>query len=125
MVISAKSDAVRSIYEKQIESAAEELANTEGELVSESDLAIPYRNALDKALKLVKSPCEVWTEVDVIEKHRLYFFLFEQKIPYSIKDGYRNDKIPCAVRLFEEFASANTIDVEMGVSKPRAGEVGR
>jgi site-specific DNA recombinase len=125
MVISAKSESLRKVYESQLEKAVDELEGFDSESVSRSDLNIPYRNALSKAMRLVESPYEIWSQVDVLEKQRLFYFLFKTKIPYSHNDGYRNDKITCAVRLFEAFAGANTIDVEMGVLKPRVSTVNK
>ena len=82
--------------------------------IANTDLAIPYRTALSKAVKLLKSPYVIWFSLDVIEQHRLFYFIFEEKLSYNQESGYRTDKIPCAVRLFEEFTTSETHDVEMG-----------
>ena len=84
----------------------------------ENDFNVPYRTSLEKSTKLLKSPYKYWVSVDVLEKQRLFFFIFDQKIPYSKIEGYRTDRISMSVRLFEEFACANPYDVEMGGSEP-------
>ena len=48
------------------------------------------------------------------EAQKLFHFIFLDKLPYSKKTGYRTDNLPSATRLFEEFVSTNSQDVEMG-----------
>lgn len=121
LIIGAKSEVAKRAYESQLEGVAIELEGLGGTEVGELDLSdssVPYRTALDKATGLLKSPYEIWNSVDVLEKHRLYFFIFEEKLAYSKKEGYRTDNLPSAVRLFEEFACTNSHDVEMGGIEP-------
>ena len=113
-----KSETVREAYEKQIEDLSPILKQMEGEQPKEPDFNIPYRTALDKSSALLKSPYKYWESVDVVEKQRMFFFIFDEKLPYSKTEGYRTDKIPCATRLFEEFVSTDPLDVEMGGSEP-------
>lgn len=114
MILNAKSEKIIQIYEKQIEKLAEELEETNKDIpFEEKDLNIPYTTALDKVYGLLKSPYKIWESVDTVEKHRLFFFLFEKKLPYSKKDGYTTSKIPCAIKLFEDFATTNTNDVDI------------
>jgi hypothetical protein len=51
-------------------------------------------------------------ELDTREQHSLFYFIFDAKIPYDIKEGYRTDEIPTAIRLFEEFVTTNSHDVD-------------
>lgn len=118
LIIRAKSEAVRVIYEKQLEEIALELETIGFVAVRDLDMSVPYQTALCKAGCLLKSPYKLWNSVDVLEKHRLYFFIFEEKLAYSKKEGYRTDNLPSAVRLFEEFACTNSHDVEMGGIEP-------
>jgi len=113
-IFNAKSPQVKSIYEKQLEDIAIKIESITTISIANTDLAIPYRTALDKAVKLLKSPYTIWFSLDVVEQHRLFYFIFEEKLSYNQESGYRTDKIPCAVRLFEEFVTSNTQDVEMG-----------
>ena len=121
LVIGAKSDAAKRAYEGQLEETALELEGIISGGADELDLSetsVPYRTALEKATGLLKSPYKIWNSVDVLEKHRLYFFIFEEKLAYSKKEGYRTDNLPSAVRLFEEFVCTNSHDVEMGGIEP-------
>ena len=111
-VIGAKSESLRKVYEKQLEQVAEELEEMKVDVLVSDDTDIPYRTALEKSTGLLKSPYKIWNSVDVYEKHRLFYFLFDEKLAYSKKAGYRTDKLPCAVRLFEDFVTSNTQDVE-------------
>ncbi len=97
---------------------AQEIEEIDKGSIGNLDLSIPYRTAIDKATKLLKSPYSVWQKIDIHEKHRLFYFLFEEKLSYSRTNGYRTDKNISAVRLFEEFATSNTLDVEMGGIEP-------
>ena len=118
LVIDSESETLKRVYEKQIESIAREVEDIEGGVVGDLDFKIPYRTAIDKADKFLKSPYTVWKKLSVREQHSLFFFIFDTKIPYDINEGYRTDKIPSAVRLFEEFATTNSHDVETGGIEP-------
>ena len=118
LAIDSKNITLRGVYEKQIEGVVDEIASIDEGLTDKIDLTIPYQTALDKAISLLKSPYEVWQKLDVLEQHSLFYFIFDEKLPYDINSGYQTDKIPTAVRLFEEFATANTSDVEMGGIEP-------
>ena len=96
-----------------MEELAQEIEQMGSESVESIDLSIPYRTALVKAQALLKSPYLVWQSLEVGEQHRLFYFIFEQKLPFSQDGGYRTDKIQSYTRLFEEFVVQNSTDVEM------------
>lgn len=56
--------------------------------------------------------------LNVNEQHRLFYFIFEEKVAYDMQEGYRTDKIPTAAKLFEAFAAESSTDVEMGGIEP-------
>ena len=120
---SAKSDRMRSVYEKQAEECDREIESLKGKSIEGLDMSVPYRTALEKAAGLLKSPYKVWHSVDVHEKQKLFYFIFLERLPYSKKAGYRTDNLPSAARLFEEFVSTNSHDVEMAGVEP-ASELG-
>ena len=111
-VFGAKSPALKKIYEGQLEKLAKEMENPELESVGEIDFSVPYRTAIAKANGLLKSPLEYWEKLDVREQHRLFYFIFEEKLPYDLKIGYRTDKIQTATRLFESFVAISSTDVD-------------
>lgn len=114
----ASSETLRRVYEKEIEVTVGKMEIEEGLIANDIDMSVSYRTALNKATGLLKSPYKIWTSVDLIEQQRLFYFIFNEKLPYSKLEGYRTDKIPSAVRLFEEFVSTNFHDVEMGGIEP-------
>lgn len=118
LIVNTKSDVVRGVYEKQLEEKAREIEVIENDSVAGLDLSIPYRTALKKATGMLKSPYEIWESVDVREQQKLFFFIFDDKLLYSKKAGYRTDNLPCAVRLFEDFVTSNSQDVEMARIEP-------
>jgi site-specific DNA recombinase len=118
-VIDSKSQEVRAAYEKQIESISKQLNELESVDWSESlDMDIPYRTAIAKATTFLENPYKIWHVSSVEEKHRLFNFIFQQKLPYDIKYGYRTNKLSSSVRLFEQFATSNTQLVEMEGIEP-------
>ena len=92
-----------------MERAVKEL---EGIEVGGDDLDVPYRTALSKVEGLLENPVVIWDSVDVLERHRLFFFLFEEKLPYTKSVGYRTGDSLSTTRLFEEFAAANPHSVD-------------
>ena len=107
---------LKKTYEAQTEEAAKELEqNGEG---LKRDLAVPYRTALAKATGMLKNPASTWDVVDVIEKHRLFFFLFEARLGYSKAEGYRTGNELSTTRLFEEFCDENSDDVDLAGIEP-------
>lgn len=121
--ISAKSEAVKRIYERQLEELAPQIENNEADALEELDFNIPYRTAIGKATGMLKSPYSVWRILNVSEKQRMFYFIFETKLPYNQKTGYRTDKTPQAIRLFEEFATQNPLDVDQRGIEPRTSSL--
>ncbi len=111
MVRRAQSEAVQRAYEGQIEQAAKEQEELQSETSGGKYLSVPYRTALCTVNGLLKNPLAIWESVDVLEKHRLFFFLFEAKLPYTKNEGYRTGDLLSTTRLFEEVATANSQDV--------------
>lgn len=120
-ILRAKSDELKEVYEEALEEVADELKQLEGSKPpTGEELAVPYQTALTKATQLLKNPYSVWENLDVFEKHRLYFFIFEDRIPYGKTDGYKTENSPIATRLFEEFVAENPLDVEVRGIGPRS-----
>ena len=115
----AKADAaatedIREGYEMQIGEAVAELKTMQKQpKAAKNDLSVPYRTALGKATGLLKSPYSVWKKLDTHDKHGLFYFIFETKLPYDRKIGYRTDKIQSYTRLFENFVARNSDDVDI------------
>ena len=105
-----KSEELKAAYEEQLEEAHKDLRSLEAlKPMTDSQLTLPYQTALDKSILLLKEPDKAWQNMDVFEKHLLFFFVFEEKLPYSKNDGYQTADSACATRLFEEFAEQNTV----------------
>lgn len=69
------------------------------------------RGRKTKVVTLLEKPVSIWDSVDTAEKHRLFFFLFEEKLAYSKTDGYRTGDSLSAIRIFEEYTDENSTDV--------------
>ena len=92
-IFSSKSPQIKSLYEKQLENVAIKLEGFSINSIEKTDLSIPYRTALNKATGLLKSPYTVWFNLEVIEQHRLFYFIFDEKLSYNQESGYRTDII--------------------------------
>ena len=112
LILTEQSDDLKQSYRKQLKRVANEIkeAQTSPEKI---DLSIPYRTAFDLATKMLKNPYSAWESMDVFEQHRLFFFIFEEKLPYNHLTGYRTDDIPLTTRLFEDFAEQNSQYVDL------------
>jgi len=112
-IMTTNSKELRFIYEKQLEAVAKEIQSLDQRERIELDMSVPYRTALTKATGLLKTPYLAWESLKGLEQQQLFFFIFEEKLAYSKKTGYRTDKIPYVARLFNEFVTTNSCDVEM------------
>lgn len=114
LMISSRSDAVKKVYERQIESHGRELERLENINFNRKaiDLNIPYQTALDKATVLLKSPYSIWLKFDVREQHKLFYFLFDEKLLFSKKEGYQTAENACVITAFKDFAVQNPNDVQ-------------
>ena len=104
----ARTEVTKRAFENQLEKAAQELEKMNEENKDRLDYDIPYRTAFDMASGMLKRPYEIWANLDVVEKQKLFFFIFEEKLPYNRIVGFRTAEKPYAVRLFEEFVSEDT-----------------
>ncbi len=113
LIIEAKSDRLREVYERQMEILIAEKEDRGSILEIDDYLEKIYRTALNKALELLKKPYEIWTKLDVEEQQRLFFVLFEDKLPYHKKEGYRTAKVASNITLFEGLAIPSPLDVNI------------
>ena len=116
-IFGAKDPAVKKVYESQLERVAHELENPDLN-EAEMDFSVPYRTALEKSTALLKSPLKYWVSLDVREQHRLFFFIFEEKLQYDLENGYRTTELPRAATLFETFAVQSSTDVDLPGIEP-------
>lgn len=114
LAVKAKSERLREMYEAQLENLADELEQADDNSMGGLDITTPYRTALSKAATMLKKPHIAWESMQVIEQQRLFYFIFEQKLAYNLKTGYRTTDIPSAARLFEQFVLENSPDVDLG-----------
>ncbi len=108
LLLKAKTDPVKKNLEKQIEDEASELERITNQSISGVDLQIPYQTALVKVTLLLKKPDVAWKKLNIHEKHGLFFFLFQEKLSYSITEGYQTQEIPYSARLFSDFVEKTT-----------------
>ncbi len=118
MVAAAKSEKLRGLYEAQLEEIADKLEQIKEQSMNGIDFTTPYRTALGKASTMLKKPAIAWGSMSVIEQHRLFYFIFEQKLAYDAQTGYQTADIPTAARLFEKFVVENSPEVETGGIEP-------
>lgn len=116
LMVNSKSDLLKRTYEKQIEKTAKELQDMEENFIKEldfTDSSIPYQTAFNKAIGFLKSPYTIWVDLDIHEQHRLFYFISNEKLTYSRIEGYRTPENLSSKRLFEDFATSSSQDVDM------------
>ena len=123
LAVDTKSETVRRTYEDEIENLAYKIDEIKMNLAEKVDLSVPYRTALDIAIALLKNPYKAWQKIDLKEQHGLFYFIFDEKLPYDLKEGYRTAKTPTAVKLFEEFLAISTPYVDRTGIEPVASSM--
>ena len=124
MARTSRSETLKRAYEEQIEEIAKEVEKEQSQ-GTKSDLGVPYRTALHKSTTMLKNPISIWETVGVVEKQRLFFFLFEARLAYTKSEGYRTGNELSTTRLFEEFADENSASVDHSGLEPLASSVPR
>jgi len=117
----ASSPTVREVYERKMDENLKKIESIKNKCINidfDHKGSPPYRTALDKVSLFLKSPYSVWVKVEQEEKQRLFFFLFEERLPYDLNYGYRTDKIVSTTTVFEDFVTSNTHNVEVGGIEP-------
>lgn len=107
-----------SAYERQLEDLSVQISKIEENQSIGSDLDIPYRTAIDLVMQTLKNPYLTWENYNVYKRQRFFSFIFESNLSYDKKDGYRTANYSLPIRLFEQFATSNTLDVEMEGVEP-------
>lgn len=110
LMLNARSESIKETYERKIDSLDKEIKELEQKqsITETIDFDIPYRTALEKSMTMLKSPYKIWTSLTFDEKHKLFYFIFQEKLRYSHNEGYRTAKSYCYIRLFEQFDASNS-----------------
>ena len=117
------SDVVRRTYEDQMEESGKELESIETTPLAASTLSIPYRTAIEKSSEMLKNPLSAWDSFDMDGQHRLFFFLFDARLPYFKNEGYRTADSLSSTRLFEALATTNTDNLDPAGFEPAASSL--
>ena len=72
---------------------------------------------------MIKSPYSIWENATTKQKQELFFFMFAEPLVYELEMGYRTPEKSCIYKLFDQFESGNSVDVEMAGVEP-ASELG-
>ncbi len=116
--VSSKSDIVRKEYELQIEDLAKQQKVLEQKLSLKPDTSIPYRTALNKCQQMLKEPANTWVSLPLEEKHLVYYLVFDGKLGYDRINGYRTAETQSKTRLFEQFATHQSSNVDLSGLEP-------
>lgn len=119
MLCTTKNPTVMKAYENQIEKLSEEIDELPDKPISAEELNVPYQTALSKCQRMLQSPYAVWHSVGVDEKQKLFHFIFQSKLPYDKTHGYQTGKNLSYVRVFEEFVTTNSQQVDSRGIEPR------
>jgi len=110
-------------YVKRLEEKSLKLEALLADLASELTYDEPYRTSFKKINGMVKSPYSIWEKATTKQKQELFFFMFAEPLVYELEMGYRTPEKSCLYKLFDQFESGNSVDVEMAGVEP-ASELG-
>ncbi len=122
--VRAKSEAVASAYEIQID----ELVQRERSLLVQVQRASSNRpdfgTALNEVLGYVKNPYDIWDKGGIDDKRLVTRLTFVGELPYHYESGFGTTTISPALRFFEVISTSSSQDVEM-VEIESTSELGR
>ncbi len=109
---------VKKQFEKRIEEKVKELETIDGILGRNLEYSIPYRTSYEKIIGMIKTPYKIWEKGTVKQKQELFYFMFDGKIRYDHKIGYRTPEKACIYKLFDQLMAGKTDYVEMEGVEP-------
>lgn len=111
-VIDATNPILKKQYEKRLEEKSLELDTLQADLASELTYEEPYRTSYEKITGMIKSPYSIWENATTKQKQELFFFMFAEPLVYELEMGYRTPEKSCIYKLFDQFESVNSVDVD-------------
>ena len=117
-IIDTNNQTLQKQYEKRLEEKSLELETLQADLASELTYDEPYRTSYEKMTGMIKSPYSIWENATTKQKQELFFFMFAEPLVYELEKGYRTPEKSCIYKLFDQFESGNSVDVEMGGVEP-------
>ena len=116
--IDIRNPLVKKQYQKRIEEKSIELEEIEEHLGKKLDYSVPYRTSYDSITGMIKSPYKIWEKGTAKQKQELFSFMFDDKIVYVHKEGYRTPEKSCLYKLFDQIEAGHSLQVEMGGIEP-------
>lgn len=109
-----QSDIVRTQYERRIELLGVRIKELEKLLKEKpTEYRVSFRTALTRVLSFLKSPYTAWKQAPLLEKYKLYYFLFEERLVYAKNEGFRTAKLAVGIRVLESFFNSKTDHVHV------------
>lgn len=106
------SEVLREQYEKKATKLAEKLKDNKQHIEQNTFVMNDCRTPLAKLFKIFENPYKIWTLSDVTQKQHFFYFLFEANLEYQPEVGFRTPKKSLLIRLFEQFANTDSVDVK-------------
>lgn len=117
-VIDTDNQIVKNQYRKRIEEKTNEVEEIDSVLNKKLEYKIPYRTSCEKITGMIKTPYKIWEKGTVEQKQELFSFMFDDRIVYEHKVGYRTPEKSCLYKLFDQLEGGHTYDVEMAGIEP-------
>lgn len=122
-IIDTDSAIVKDQYKKRIEEKTQEINSIDEILGKKIDYAVPYRTSYEKITGMIKSPYKIWEKGTVKQKQELFSFMFDEKIIFEHKGGYRTPEKSCLYKLFDRLEDGHSVLVEVGGIEPPCSKV--
>ena len=104
---------VANAYEKQIEKLAEENQKIQVKLYKIDHLEPDFGTALEEVLSFIKNPCDTWVNGDLETRNTISNMIFYGKPTYDRKTGFGTPDSSIAIKLFEQFDTSNSSEVDI------------
>mgnify|MGYP000582268921 CR=1 FL=1 len=107
------SEMLRERYEKKIIELAQKIEDIDASILKKADIKTSYRTPSKGMFEMLKNPYKIWVKSDIIQKQKLFYFLFEENLEYQPEVGFRTPKKALPIRLFEQFSTVGADYVMM------------
>jgi site-specific DNA recombinase len=114
----AKSERVRSEYEKQMEETAAQMEKLNEKYNPANKRKVEFRTALCMVFDYLENPYSKWKNGDLSERSLVMSLVFEDVLFYDRGIGFRTAPLALPLRVFEHFATSKSQGVEAGGVEP-------
>ena len=108
----SKNLTVTIVYENKIEKMVDENKKLQEKLDKINQAKPDFGTALEEVLGFIKSPYNTWQNGDLEIRNTISNMVFHSKPSYNRESGFGTPDFSIAIKLFEQFSSSNSQEVD-------------